>query len=112
RRLGPLVPEPLPVAVPASEAAAGLARLYRQAGARGHAAAGLRAATAGRLAARLGLPPNAQPATVGERLGLALGRDPGTIVGLLYGPPPATDAELVALAQQLHEVESEAHHDR
>ncbi|MDR1808733.1 MAG: DUF4350 domain-containing protein, partial [Propionibacteriaceae bacterium] len=40
RRLGPLVPEPLPVAVPASEAAAGLARLYRQAGARGHAAAG------------------------------------------------------------------------
>jgi hypothetical protein len=108
RRLGPLVPEPLPVAVPASEAAAGLGRLYRQAGARGHAAAGLRAGTAHRLAAKLGLPLSAPPEVVSERLGLATGLPATTVQALIFGPPPESDAELVDLAHRLHQLESES----
>ncbi|WP_069388116.1 DUF4350 domain-containing protein, partial [Cellulosimicrobium cellulans] len=41
RRLGPLVTEDLPVVVRASETTRGRGRLYRRAGSRGHAAAGL-----------------------------------------------------------------------
>lgn len=105
RRFGALVPEALPVEVPASEAASGLARLYRQAGARGHAAAGLRAATVHRVAARLGLPASASPELVAERLGAAAGTPPALVYELCYGPPPATDAALVELATALTDLE-------
>lgn len=50
RRLGPLVPEKLPVTVPAAETTEGHARLYEQAHARDRAAAVLRSATRTRLA--------------------------------------------------------------
>ncbi len=50
RRLGPLVPEKLPVAIRASETVEGRARLYRKADARDRAAAALRSATRTRLA--------------------------------------------------------------
>lgn len=56
RRLGPVVPEPLPVVVRASEATEGRARLYQRLRARDRAAAELRLATAGRLRSLLGLP--------------------------------------------------------
>jgi len=105
RRFGALVPEALPVEVPASEASSGLARLYRQAGARGHAAAGLRAATVHRVAARLGLPASASPELVAERLGAAAGTPPSLVYELCYGPPPATDAALVELATALTDLE-------
>lgn len=107
RRFGALVREKLPVAVPASEASAGLGRLYRQSGARGHAAAALRAACIGRLAARLGVPPSASPALVIERVAQAAKADPATIAPLLYGPPPTTDADLVDLATRLNDLEGE-----
>ncbi|OUC84926.1 DUF4350 domain-containing protein, partial [Streptomyces swartbergensis] len=45
RRLGPLVPEKLPVAIRASETAEGRARLYRKADARDRAATALRSTT-------------------------------------------------------------------
>lgn len=105
RRFGALVREPMPVEVPASEASSGLARLYRQAGARGHAAAGLRAATLHRVAGRLGLPPAATPELVRLRLGDATGCPPERINQLIYGPPPATDAALVDLASALTDLE-------
>jgi hypothetical protein len=105
RRLGRLVPEPLPVAVPASEVASGLGRLYRQAGARGHAAAGLRAATAHRLAVKLGLPLGAAAEVVAERVGLATGRPVGEVQALLYGRAPDTDAALADLARLLRQLE-------
>lgn len=50
RRLGPLVPEKLPVAIRASETAEGRARLYRKADARDRAANALRSTTRTRLA--------------------------------------------------------------
>ena len=50
RRLGPLVPERLPVAIRASETVEGRARLYRKANARDRAAGALRSTTRTRLA--------------------------------------------------------------
>jgi hypothetical protein len=105
RRFGPLVPEQLPVEVPASEVSSGLARLYRQASARGHAAAGLRAATIHRIAARLGLPASAPADLVIERLAQASGDPPGRIRELCYGPAPASDSALVELATDLTDLE-------
>jgi hypothetical protein len=105
RRFGALVREQMPVEVPASEVSSGLARLYRQSAARGHAAAGLRAATVHRLAARLGLPSSAPPELVVERLATASGQPPSAVRELCYGPPPATDAALVELATSLTDLE-------
>lgn len=105
RRFGALVPEALPVEVPASEVSSGLARLYRQAGARGHAAAGLRAATLQQVASRLGLPASAPPGLVVERLTQATGDPAAHVHALCYGPPPPTDAALVDLATGLSDLE-------
>lgn len=109
RRLGPLVPEKLPVAIRASETAEGRARLYRKANARDRAAAALRSATRTRLAPLVGVP--AARAHTPEALLPALagrlhrpGQDPHT---LLFGPPPDDDAGLIALADRLDALESE-----
>ncbi len=105
RRFGALVRELMPVEVPASEVSSGLARLYRQSAARGHAAAGLRATTVHRVAPRLGLPPSALPSLVVHRLAQATGEQPSLVEGLCYGPPPPTDAALVELATGLTDLE-------
>ncbi|MFE0653847.1 DUF4350 domain-containing protein [Streptomyces sp. NPDC059534] len=109
RRLGPLVTERLPVAVRASEATEGRARLYRKADARDRAASVLRTATRTRLAPLLGVA--RQDAHSPERLLPALstrlpdtGTDPRT---LLFGPAPADDAALIRLADQLDALERE-----
>jgi hypothetical protein len=104
RRLGPVVREPLPVVVRASEAVEGRARLYRRAGAREHAAETLREAARARLRPLVGLPPDAAPAELVDAVGARTGRAAGT---LLYGPPPGDDAALVALARALDECEGE-----
>ncbi|MDR2347958.1 MAG: DUF4350 domain-containing protein, partial [Bifidobacteriaceae bacterium] len=54
RRMGRLVPDALPVTVPASQITVGLGGLYRRTRALGHAAAGLRAGAASRIGAALG----------------------------------------------------------
>lgn len=105
RRFGALVKENLPVEVPASEVSSGLARLYRQGGSRGHAAAGLRAATVHRVAGRLGLPANASPELVVRRLAEAGGEPPERVRALCYGPPPGSDTDLVELATALTDLE-------
>ncbi|MFH0244106.1 DUF4350 domain-containing protein [Streptomyces sp. HK10] len=103
RRLGPLVPERLPVAVPASEATEGRARLYRRANARGRAAEALRSATRTRIAPLVGVP-TAQ-AHRSEALCPAVaahtGDDGVQIHGLLFGPAPMDDEALVRLADRL-----------
>ncbi|WP_278235115.1 DUF4350 domain-containing protein [Isoptericola sp. AK164] len=109
RRLGPLVAEDLPVVVPAAESTRGRGRLYRRARSRGHAAAGLRAAAAARVAHRLGLPRSADRATVVDAVVRATGGDPHTVTDLLYGPPPADDVALTELARRLDTLESEVH---
>ena len=64
RRFGPLVFEPLPVLVRASETAEGHGRLYRSRRARGRAAAALRSASVARITTRTGLPQTASPEAV------------------------------------------------
>ncbi|MDN4471685.1 DUF4350 domain-containing protein [Demequina zhanjiangensis] len=107
RRMGPLVTEPLPVIVRASEATRGRGRLYRRGKARGHAAAALRAGAASRLAARLSLSRHSQRAAVVSAIALHTRRDPGSIDSLLYGPPPADDAAFMRLVAELDALESE-----
>jgi hypothetical protein len=107
RRLGQLVGENLPVAMPASEVSLGLGRLYKQSKTRGHAGAALRAQTVWRLAKQLGLPPNCEPALVVARIAAAAGKDERLVGYLLYGPAPADDNDLLELTHGLRELESE-----
>ncbi|MGV9252807.1 DUF4350 domain-containing protein [Streptomyces sp. NPDC003697] len=109
RRLGPLVPENLPVAVRASETVEGRARLYRKAGARDRAATALRSTTRTRLAPLLGVP-TAQahtPEALLPALSAHLHGDRPDLDSLLFGPPPGDDAALVSLADQLDALERE-----
>lgn len=109
RRLGPLVTERLPVAIRASEATEGRARLYRKGNARDRAAAVLRSATRTRIAPLLGVA--TQDAHSPEALLPALSaRLPETAAAprdLLFGPAPADDAALIRLADQLDALERE-----
>ncbi|MFG2715862.1 DUF4350 domain-containing protein [Streptomyces goshikiensis] len=109
RRLGPLVTEELPVAVRASEAAEGRARLYRKAGARDRAATVLRAATRERLAALVGVPAGRAhtPEVLVPAVSVRLRDGAHDVTTLLFGPTPADDAALVALADHLDALERE-----
>ncbi|MCL8017746.1 DUF4350 domain-containing protein [Streptomyces sp. AS02] len=111
RRLGPLVPEKLPVAIRASETVEGRARLYRKANARDRAATALRSTTRTRLAPLIGVP--ITQAHAPEALLPALSAhlhnhgDGQTLHTLLFGPPPSDDTALIALADQLDALERE-----
>ncbi|GAP51232.1 DUF4350 domain-containing protein [Streptomyces azureus] len=109
RRLGPLVPEKLPVAIRASETAEGRARLYRKADARDRAANALRSTARTRLAALTGVPvPQAHtPEVLLPALSTHLQGDGQDLRTLLFGPPPSDDAALIALADQLDALERE-----
>ncbi|MEU3335328.1 DUF4350 domain-containing protein [Streptomyces sp. NPDC002144] len=109
RRLGPLVPEKLPVAIRASETVEGRARLYRKANARDRAAAALRSTTRTRLAPLVGVPVTQAhaPETLLPALSAHLRGDGKTLHSLLFGPPPSDDAALIALADQLDALERE-----
>ncbi|MFF4830875.1 DUF4350 domain-containing protein [Streptomyces sp. NPDC001315] len=109
RRLGPLVPERLPVAIRASETVEGRARLYRKANARDRAAAALRSTTRTRLAPLVGVPvPQAHtPEALLPALSAQLHSDGQSLRSLLFGPPPSDDAALIALADQLDALERE-----
>ncbi|MCW3814703.1 DUF4350 domain-containing protein [Micromonospora sp. DR5-3] len=101
RRLGPPVPEPLPVTVHSAETVLGRARLYRRAGALGPTAETLRAAALDRLLPRLNLPPDTPPAEVAARVAAYVGADPERVAELLHGADPTTDQELLELARDL-----------
>ncbi|MGW4952426.1 DUF4350 domain-containing protein [Streptomyces parvulus] len=109
RRLGPLVPEKLPVAIRASETVEGRARLYRKANARDRAATALRSATRTRLAPLVGVPVTRAhtPEALLPALSAHLHGDGQPLHSLLFGPPPGDDAALIALADQLDALESE-----
>jgi hypothetical protein len=109
RRLGPPVPEQLPVTVRAAETVEGRARLYRAARARQTAAEALREGTRQRLTSRLLPGPGATPPEELVRaVATRTGRDPGEVASLLYGPddgttqrPPLDDNGLLQLADDL-----------
>jgi hypothetical protein len=107
RRLGPVVAEPLPVVVRATETVRGRARLYRRSGARDTAAEMLRRASRQRLAHRSGLPRAAGGEALVEAVAARAGRSPGEVAALLYGAAPADDAALVRLAEALDALERE-----
>ncbi|MGE2715796.1 DUF4350 domain-containing protein [Mycolicibacterium litorale] len=110
RRLGPLVAESLPVVIRASETVEGRGRLYRSRRARDRAADALRTGTLARLLPRLGLTATAQPEAVTQAVAARIGGDPGAVGHTLYGPAPATDAELVTIARQLDDIERQVAH--
>jgi hypothetical protein len=107
RRLGPVVPEPLPVVVRAAETVEGRARLYRRAGARDKAAGSLRAGAVRRLVPLLGLPRRSAPQAVVDAVAARTRRSVPEIGALLYGAEPADDAALVRLAGQLDALDRE-----
>ena len=109
RRLGPLATEPLPVVVKAIETTRSRGRLYRKAGDRAHAAAALRSAARIRAADRLGLGPHADTDAIVRDLARHTGL-PLEEVELLLGPSapvPATDHDLITLANRLAELDRE-----
>ncbi|GHA64421.1 hypothetical protein GCM10010372_75240 [Streptomyces tauricus] len=109
RRLGPLVPERLPVAIRASETVEGRARLYRKFNARDRAAGALRSTTRTRLAPLVGVSPAQAhaPEALLPALSAQLHQEGQALHSLLFGPPPRDDAALIALADQLDALERE-----
>jgi hypothetical protein len=109
RRLGPLVTEPLPVIVRASETVEGHGRLYRSRHSRDRAAAVLRGAALHRITTRLALPGTTDPETVCAAVSARTGREPARLREVLFGPVPRDDAALVALGRDIDAVEEEVH---
>jgi hypothetical protein len=107
RRLGPVVTEPIPVAVTASETTEGRARIYQRHRTRAQAAQHLRTHTAAGLARRLGIPPGSDPDTLGSAVATASGRTRQHVDAILYGPPPERDDDLVTLGRQLADLDLE-----
>ncbi len=105
RRLGPLVAEGLPVVVRASETVEGMGRLYRSRRARDSAARALRTALLQRQAPRLGLGVAAAPQAVVAVISRHTGYHPELVWHLLFGPPPASEADLLHLARALDDIE-------
>jgi hypothetical protein len=107
RRLGPLVAEPLPVVVRASETVEGHGRLYRSRRSRGRAAVVLRDAARLRITARLALPGDTDADAVCAAVAAQTGREPDGVRAILYGPAPRDDAALVTLGQDIDALEGE-----
>lgn len=109
RRLGPLAVEPLPVTVKAIETTRSRGRLYRKAGDRAHAAAVLRGAARARAASRLGSGQHVDPGTLVQDVARHTGRPVAEVEALLSptAHTPATDHDLVVLADQLAELDRE-----
>jgi hypothetical protein len=108
RRLGPLVPERLPVVVRAAETTEGHGRLYHARRSRDRAAAALREAALRRIRPALGLPPDSAPDAVSSAIARRTGDSPDDVITTLAGGPPADDATLVSLADRLDELERKA----
>ena len=110
RRIGPLVAEDLPVVVRASETVEGRGRLYRSRRARDRAAQALRAAALQRLKPRLGLGVDVEPPAVVEAIAARSHCGPEMLWHTLFGPPPATDDDLVQLTRALDDIERQVAH--
>ncbi len=107
RRLGRVVPEPLPVVVRAVETTEGLGRLYRRAGDRERTALLLRAGTVARLGHRFGIGPGAPPQVLADAVARATGLPPHDVDTVLLAPVRSDDRSLLALAQQLSDLEEQ-----
>lgn len=106
RRFGPLVTENLPVTVRAAETTEGRARLYARSRDTVHVADQLRYGTLDRLARDLGLGPTSAADETADAVAARLGIDRSRVRGILIDDRPATDAELVRLADALQHLET------
>ena len=107
RRFGQLISEQLPIVVRASETVEGHARLYQSRRARDRAAKALRDDMLGRIQPALGLVAGAPADAVADGIASRSRRGKPEILAIVYGPAPATDADLVRLAGDLDELERE-----
>ena len=107
RRLGPVVPEPLPVAVLASETTEGRARIYRRNRTRSLAASHLRELAVSDITTRLGLPAGTGTEATVVAVAAATGRSADEVDRVLYGPPPERDDDLVTLGRRLADITEE-----
>ncbi|NIZ93083.1 DUF4350 domain-containing protein [Kineococcus rubinsiae] len=107
RRLGRLVPEPLPVVVRSVESVEGRARLYARAGARERAARALRSAALRRLRVLVRLDATAPAHDVADAVAWATGRPATELRALLLPAEPADEAALVRLAVELDALEAQ-----
>lgn len=107
RRLGPLSSEPLPVVVRAVETARSRGRMYHRSNDRGHAARALRAASRRRIAEQLRLGRNPGEDAVITAAHHQTGLPRAELAQLLAStaPAPATDEELVRLADALTDLD-------
>jgi len=105
RRFGPLVTERLPVTVRASETTEGRARLYAQSRNAVHALDQLRIGALERLSHLLGLGRAASAPEICDAAAARAGVDRAIVRGILIDQIPADDAELVALAQRIRQLE-------
>lgn len=107
RRNGPLVTEPLPVIVKASETMAGRARLYQDARAVDTATRTLRHASLTRLARTLRLGHAADPSAVVEAVAGASSRSSAQVHAILLGEAPTTEKDMLRIAADLAALEEE-----
>lgn len=106
RRLGPIIPEPLPVRVRASETVEGHGRLYHRLSSRGQAAESLRTGTRERLGSVFGH--SGDPLALSGAVATRTGRPVEDVRTLLFGPDPADDDQLMNLIARLDQLEQEA----
>ncbi|MET3961255.1 hypothetical protein ABIE44_001189 [Marmoricola sp. OAE513] len=113
RRLGALAVEPLPVAVTAIETTRSRGRLYRKVNDRGYAAGALRHAARTDIAAHLLMPRHTanDPELLVRVLGSysVLGADRLRELLRTDGPAPASDKDLITLANDLADLLREVH---
>ncbi|WP_045074817.1 DUF4350 domain-containing protein [Psychromicrobium lacuslunae] len=107
RRDGPLVEEPLPVIVKASETATGRARLYQDGRALDRASASLRAATLQRLARKLRLGPAASRESIVLAVIAHSSLPEPEIRRILLLTEPGNDSQFLAWSQDLAAVEKD-----
>lgn len=108
RRLGPVVTEPLPAVVHASETTRSRGRLYRQARDREHALQAAREGTRWRLASPLGLARTASAQELAAGAADATGRPLAQVTDLLVtGAAVPDDPSLVAQVRALRELEDQ-----
>lgn len=108
RRMGPLVFEPLPVVVKASETAEGRARLYQDSRAVERAARNLRAGALSRLAKHFNLGPDATKEAILDTTANHVEQPATEVRYVLIDFMPQNEGQLVQWAQQIERIEQEA----
>jgi hypothetical protein len=107
RRLGRPVSEQQPVAIAGSELVVAVGQLLQHAGARERAAGLLRDDLRRGLAERLGMPAGATAEQVSAAAGAHRRASPEALAGLLAGPVPRSEGQLLTLARGLEDARRE-----